>query len=1113
MMRDSFYQEIIRKLNGRLDPELFERCATDILRKNHPGLVPVPGGNDAGMDGAVFDEEGPAYPLICTIQEDVIGNLNGSLKSYLRSNGPCRKAILATSKSLTPKRRRNLEERAKDLGFELVQIYSQEAFAILLCENPKWCHELLNLTGRLPVLSIIPNYSRPQIVGQLIGRQTDLNWLETTDGDLLLIGQPGSGKTFLLQEYAKHNSGLFAIDFNTGRIAESVRSQSPKAIIVDDAHTKISLLRELNQLRTQIGAEYKIIASCWPGDKDILIQTLQIPVSSTRDLNLLTRDQIVELVKAAGIKGPNDLIRELVNQAEGRPGLAATLCHLCLKGDIRQIVTGELLFRDIRTTFEPLVGKESTGILAAFSIGGDAGMSMNIVASHFKLDFIKIQQIVTGLAAGGVLYEVDQNYLSVRPPMLRFALIREVFFRGASSIACEELIKGSPNMVETALTLIGACARDTQIPISFLIKIVEQVNSNKVWNAFSYLGSEECEWILENHPDKWPNICESGLFLLPQKIIPLLLNKAIGDNRQLYSSTDHPLRILEDWIKSAEPGSDQTIKSRQILLNSTLLWFSKLNNVSVTTKALCISISPAFSDTENDPGKGMTVTIRSGFLTENELTNIQYFWPKIFDFLKVNTIHDWDPIFRILHTWLNPYVWNAKVPKEHRNLMRVFAIKMATDIIDISSSHPGVNSRIFRLFKQSDIILSLELNEEFDILFPGEDFEHDWKRVEEKQAIYAGKLAERWASQDIKNIVERWVHYENEANIAQLTWPRLSPFIAEKIASLTSDPTAWAYALITAGAQSDLVAPFLSIVASRDETEFANLLKICLKEPRFQFVGVSIGLSAPFLPKELLYLILSILDDKFQNLVLLICLRTQTPEDHILALLSHPNKLISEAAVRGIWQASKNGTIRDSLRNSWIRAVIDCLEDKYEGEEIFRKEPSLAFEWLQKRIRNKANFFQIHGKMLDIALKVVSLDQRKALLDQISDDYWQGEIIKGIVGNESQVYSVLLQNQRLKRFHLEPLAGDPSGDWINKALQALDAGYSIFDVARAVFGNSWSWMGNESSFWDQRAKLFEPLLAHEDQRIRDVGQAGKDLALARKERALTKERRENIYGY
>ena len=123
-MRDPFYQQIIERLKGRVDPDLFEACASDILRTDFPTLVPIRGGGDAGMDGAVADGKGLPFPLICTTSEDVIGNLTSSLKSYLKEGGTRQEAILATTQELTPKRRRNLESRAQELGFVLIRFYT-----------------------------------------------------------------------------------------------------------------------------------------------------------------------------------------------------------------------------------------------------------------------------------------------------------------------------------------------------------------------------------------------------------------------------------------------------------------------------------------------------------------------------------------------------------------------------------------------------------------------------------------------------------------------------------------------------------------------------------------------------------------------------------------------------------------------------------------------------------------------------------------------------------------------------------------------------------------------------------------------------------------------------
>jgi hypothetical protein len=43
MLRDPFYRQIIERLRGQLEPEIFEQCAADILRAIYPTLVPMRG--------------------------------------------------------------------------------------------------------------------------------------------------------------------------------------------------------------------------------------------------------------------------------------------------------------------------------------------------------------------------------------------------------------------------------------------------------------------------------------------------------------------------------------------------------------------------------------------------------------------------------------------------------------------------------------------------------------------------------------------------------------------------------------------------------------------------------------------------------------------------------------------------------------------------------------------------------------------------------------------------------------------------------------------------------------------------------------------------------------
>ena len=86
-MGDPFLDSILRGLEGELDPNKFERCVTELIRlSDYPGTAHVPGGNDAGMDGAVLDREGGSpFPIITTTQKDVVQNLVKSLRRTFKN--------------------------------------------------------------------------------------------------------------------------------------------------------------------------------------------------------------------------------------------------------------------------------------------------------------------------------------------------------------------------------------------------------------------------------------------------------------------------------------------------------------------------------------------------------------------------------------------------------------------------------------------------------------------------------------------------------------------------------------------------------------------------------------------------------------------------------------------------------------------------------------------------------------------------------------------------------------------------------------------------------------------------------------------------------------------
>lgn len=869
------------------------------------------------MDGAIADGQGPAFPLVCTTAQDVIGNLTRSLDSYLRDNGSRRKVMLATSRELTQKKRRNLENRAEDKGFVLVQIYDQAAMAIRLYRNPDWCLELLNLTGEPSALSVVPLTRRPLLGASLIGREGDAEWLRTSNGDRLLIGPPGSGKTFLLRALALEGWGLFVTTSNSTRIANALRTQSPEVVIVDDAHLDVGIVDELRRLREEFSADFSIVATTWNGAGDEVSDVLNLTEADTHELLLLTRDEIVKVVHNSGVRGPTMLVQAIVDQAEGRPGLGVTLSYLCLRGGVSEVALGSALRKNTVMVFERLVGEETAQILAAFALGGDAGMHPTTVARVLEIPRYKINTAVGRLAAGGVIdsirrasprsaigSSVGEEHLAVRPASLRYALVRDTFFAGPPVVPLKELIEAAPNVAEVARTLVRADGYGARVPPDLLTTLLERVDSTKAWAEYASLGETEATYVLTNHPEITTAVADAALARAPRVAIPLLLGLAVGDERPTNSFPDHPIRRLEGWIQVALPGSGQAVPRRELLVEMVGAWLSDGGNPDVGVRVLRTAMSPAFEDYISDPGSGRRVTFRRGLLLPYELSRLEELWPGVVKLLDSLENVPWRYLFEVVHDWTHPSLHTGgDPPEETTEQTRAFAKRMLAALVQICNDHPGVVHKAIGYAEKLDWEIEITLDPEFETLFPAEKFgANNWQAMQEQQISAVRKLGTVWVNDDPVKVLERIARLETAARAVNKTYPRHTPMLCEEIATYTERPLYWLRASLDHEMSSDLVVPFLNKAASNGEDGWRDVACECLREPALESAAIFVVLTNPEPPLNLLYEVLDRLG-RLANAVEIYCMRSQVPEGTLTRLLRHEDPKVAAAAAVGEWYA------------------------------------------------------------------------------------------------------------------------------------------------------------------------------------------------------------------
>lgn len=1112
MSKDPFYQQIVDKLDGELDPSLFEECIADILRKIYPTLVSIRGGNDAGMDGAIADLEGEPFPLVVTTSENVIGNLSKNLKSYLKAGRKRRKVILATSRNLSPRRKQNLFDRAEKMGFLMVQAYTQPDIASLLYYYPNWCKTLLNLDGKPSALSLFPKSARPEVNETIIARELDFQWLVETSGDRLLIGHPGSGKTFLLRSFAKAGHGLFAVSDDMQEIISAYRSQQPPVIIVDDAQISLRLIEKLIHFRKETGASFNILASCWHGNIDTLTTTLNLPENRTHILPLLSRDEIVEVIKDAGIIGPDRLVKEIVDQAEGRPGLAATLVHLCLQGDIKRVFLGESLSSSVRRFFEPQLGKRVISLLAAFSIGGDFGMSIQNICKALDMNITEVQSTVVQLATGGILWEVDHQNLSVHPEALRHTFVKDIFFSGAYSLPIQPLLDNVPYLPQSAITIVGAYACGADISWSFLIEMLEKAGSSFAWQQFAGKGEKESRWVVEHHPELLINVAFPALFYIPNITLPMLFERAVGDDRPLHSTTEHPLRLIQDWVKKNWPGNEETLRDREILIDSACSWLRGGNDIQVGLKALWIAFNPVCEETITDPGAGNRFTIRNTYLLPEEMKHLHDYWPMVVEQIKGREINNWKPLLDIAHSWVFPELYSLQIPEDTRELMRSFAKETLKDVSELAGECRGILHSVKQMAQDGHIDLNVEIDGEFEILYPIEK-RKNYREEQEEQRNAVDQLAFLWSKQPSQEVARKLFRFEQEAINGDVRWPRWSRYLCIKLSGIINNPENWAQTFMDEKLPAELILPFIEKSAQLTKPGWFELVRKCISQPPLKEIAVEICLTQEQPSIDLVSEIQDHLSG-YEELIETLCLRSQVNEGTVRRLLKHPRVEVRAATAQGIWHANKEEGIPEALVEDWLMAVLQSNEDHLISS-ILKKYPELAFLWLQKVIQGNHQEIDRHVNSIRTAAAILKVGEKNSLLGDIPDNWHYAEIVNCLVGNDMELYRLLLVTDRLRIFHLVPLIWEDSLEWIEKARIASAKGYSASDIAYAAYEPPYrviTWSGKESKGLQVWGERFTKLISNQDTIIREIGLVGKSIVEEKLKKAIKRERAEEVFG-
>ena len=1113
---DSHHRAILDGLERRLDPEVFEACAVALLRKDWPGLVPVRGGRDDGFDGAVaHGTTQEPFPLVVTTSKKLVNNLEKNLDSTQRAGWTPQRVLFATSRNITPATRCKLYRLAREKGVTLIQTYDRDWFAGRLYREPAWSKRLLRVTGSPHALSAFPLTQRPVLGDVILGREQEMRWLLAPRGDCLLVGEPGSGKTFLLRSLAAQGEALFLVDEDREQIVNDLRSLQPNAVIVDDAHVRPGVIENLVQLRREMDAEFRIVATCWPGEAEKVRPAMGISRQASLELDRIDADTIIEIIKLIGLTGPDRLLYIVRKQAAGRPGLAATLAHLCLIGDVRDAVSGEGLVDHIAPGLDNILGLDSARLLAPFALGGNAGAKQEDVAKFLGKSLLKVSSALAKLGAAGIIRQRHDSALSVEPSPMRWVLVRRVFFGGAGSLPVEPLLALIPNRTDAFDTLIGAYARGARIP--GLEQWLEEENSTRLWSEYASLGPGEAGYVLDRHPELIGEVADSALMHFPQKAIPMLLTRA-GSEARSGTVSETALRPFEEWIERGSLGWEEALKRRQMLLKSAEIWWRRSRDTHVAIAAMCTALNPRFDFRTHDPGAGRWIKITKSTLRVEAIVQLTESWAALMTVVNVADDIPWANLFELLWNWSDP---RLVVAEETRTSASSFIRLMLTALASASRQYPGVQHRLGELANQVGQALDMALDMEFECLYPPTRFGVEDRDQEQERLVHeAHQLAEHWGNRPIGDIAEFLRHIETEARRAGMGYPRLSPAFCEKLAAGHPDPTSAAKEFMQEDLPADLVEPFVREAVAGERPAW-QIVADSLHISEYATIGIVVAISHRAAPSDLVSSALAKVGERRQ-LIEHCCLSGDVSEAALLKMLRSGDTRIAIPAAIGHWQAALRGRTNAPVGEEWRQAFLltagsKCSDTEYYWiGEILAENSDLATSWvIQLLDREKVSLGYLVRETARKVSGLLSLEERRKVLEKSKAERritGVPEVVQALVGDNHALYCQLLDSEGLKPYHLAPLIGRPDAGWREKAVLALNYGFSCDDLVEATLGTGWSWNGNESEMWAEFRHAFEALRHDNDSRIVSIGKRGAHIMSKREESAQNREREEAVHG-
>ena len=1079
---------------GKVDPTKFELCAAELLKVHYPRLVPVVGGSDHGCDGVIWTPDGP-YPLITTTGKNAIENFTRNVRAFLAEypDAP-RQAVFATSQSLTEEKQGNIRKRAKELEVTLVGLYEQAEMAYLLYRHPSWRRELLGITGHPPALSSYPlrrRFSSPEV---MVGRDADLTWLRETAGDLLLVGEPGSGKTFLHERLASEDGCLFAVDFELGRLHDDVVGMQPRIIVIDDAHVNPDHLATVLRLKSLTAVPFSIHANCWPQFREEVRGQLDVTSSSVRELPLMSRVQLAELIKRLGIAGPEPLVGLLLDACENRPGLAAAFVRVCLRDGPDRVWTGEAIAQHFLHDSRFQIETTAQAALGVIALGGDAGMGLAEVAAALGIKWTDALAAVTNLTVGGLVADAGSDRLQVRPRLLRPAVLRRTFFNKGLSLSVDESLRLIPSAGSTAHELIRCRQRGAAVDVALLGQLAERSGRDDVWQHLAAADEACARLILSRYPEQIP-VAAAGLLLhSAYDSLPLLLaaDVTVGPHKS------EARRNIVEWLSPAWVGAGTPVERRRLLVNALDKLNGEIGAAADATVAwgLAEVLDIGYSHHRPSVVDRYAGAIESGVLKVEDVRAVAALWPRVCAVFNRLTGPQRPPVLAAVETWCisRRLTTRLKSPDAYDEIMSETGRGMLVDLTANPDTPRFVRSWAAGVNVTGRLGLRIRTVKLFDALFSRQRVWGERRiNAEERRKARLQRLARLVAKWPPKKAAAELASIVREAVAAGETSSSYDRgTFAGLVAAACKDPAVWWPSLAAEELPPELVFPFVERVADADRVAYEASLADLLDRPAYgqEAARCVLRLNSP--PAGLLDTAIAVVErpEKDGDYSLPVY---NMPVATVARLLRHENAKVRSMAAVGEWWREHPASVRRELLDDWRVAVLDVDATNPLLEGIFPLHPELAVGWCRAHLQKAESEHAVErvGRGVSAALPALTFDNRRELLRLVVGPRYSNILLDMLIGDDMRLFAGWLNHHPDATQKPRLLRQEWSPRWERLVFAALDAGCTPQTVADYSIPHSFAFgpFYPGGRYRDYLA-AYQRLLANPDNRVHLTAKAG-----------------------